>query len=174
MDTDSEINLPEYITPHGSAESLKLTAREKAVRDAFVKEYFKDFDYLRACTRVGFVESDAKEYAVKFRFCPYIQGQIAERQNQQPEEHSELDHDAIRAKLINGLLEDAVYNGHGASHGARVKAKSELARLLDMEPARKVEANVVSEQKQTIDFDNMTEKERDLLRQLLKSRADVE
>ena len=177
MDTYAEASLPEYVLSEGAIEPVTLTPREKAVRDLFVDEYFKDFNYTRACTRVGFGEQDAITFALRFQYCPYVQGRIADRQNVNNvvNDDNELDLDKMRAKLINGLMEDAMYKGPGSSHAARVKAKSDLAKLLNMEPPSKTEQTVtVSNGAPEIDFDAMSKDDRVLLHKLLKSRANAE
>ncbi len=164
--------------PEGAVQKQQLSPREMAVRDLFVDEYFKDFNSQRACIRVGYAEPDVKTFAAKFQYCPYVQNKIAERKNQNMvvDSNNELDIDLMRVKLINGLMEDALFNGPGASHSARVKAKSELAKLLALEPPKRIEQTIGGSLAtgDHIDFASMTSEERDLLHQLLKSRSDAQ
>lgn len=109
-----------------------LTAREKALRDAFVSEYLKDFDAWAAAIRIGFLKSVAGQYAQELMEDPYVRQEITRRQLTP---NSGNPDDALRAEQAQikaSLLREAHYKGPGSSHAARVQALSKLGAMLKM------------------------------------------
>lgn len=118
-----------------------LSPQEKALRDRFVTEYLVDYDAWAACIRVGFLKSVAIEYAGHFMQEPYVQQQIALRQQSEAENPKAAD--AQEKRLIKQwLIQEARYKGPGASHSARVQALSQLKNMHDMDGTKKVNKQV--------------------------------
>jgi hypothetical protein len=113
---------PENLTAH-------LTHREIAVRDHFVNEYLVDYDQRGAAVRVGYGSSYATEVATRFMQCPYVLNQIKKRETGDEEESAE----AMRKRVISGLIREANYKGPGCSPSARVAALSKLAAIQGMD-----------------------------------------
>jgi hypothetical protein len=121
-------DIPEgHIEPQNLA--ADLTHREKSVRDHFVNEYLVDYDQTSAAVRVGYGSSYAREIATRFMQCPYVLQQIALRESTNEEESAE----AMRKRVITGLIREANYKGPGCSPSARVAALSKLAAIQGMD-----------------------------------------
>lgn len=106
----------------------ELSPQEKALRDAFVLEYVKDFDPYSACLRVGFQSAFAIEYAKKFMGESYVQQRISELQRVTPEnEEAQAKEDKA---LVLSVLRQAAQNGPYAS---RVAAAAKLASILGLD-----------------------------------------
>jgi hypothetical protein len=118
-----------------------LSPQEKALRDKFVTEYLVDYDAWAACIRVGFLKSVAIEYAGHFMQEPYVQQQIALRQQGEPGNTKEQE--AIERRLVKQwLIQEARYKGPGASHSGRVQALGHLKNMLDLDGTKKVKKDV--------------------------------
>lgn len=111
-----------------------LSAKEKTVRDVFVKQYLYDYDARSAVVRVGFSANYAEYYADKFMSEPYVLRRILDLEQKQS--HLEVTKKA-KALVIRRLHEQANFKGKGSSHAARITALSKLAQLYDMEPEKK-------------------------------------
>jgi hypothetical protein len=103
----------------------------------FAKLYVIDFDHRNAALRLGAPEDKALEIGRGMLNDPEtlqaIQAFMA---------RIEKDKIVSRERVLAGLLREACYHGHGASHSARVAAWGKLAKVLGMElptedPAKK-------------------------------------
>ena len=111
-----------------------LSAREKALRNLFVEEYLTDYDALGAAIRVGYPQSFAKEYAVRFMHEPYVLQQIKLKETTPV---AEDDNEAMKKRIMTGLIREANYRGPGCSQSARVAALAKLASIAGMDaPSR--------------------------------------
>jgi hypothetical protein len=130
----SDQNEELFVDP-GSVEDVasRLTHRERALRDLFVKEYLTNYNALEAAIRVGYGQSYAKEYAVRFMNCPYVMSQISKMETTA----DEASPDAMRKMVIRGLIREANYTGPGASAGARVAAFAKLAAIQGLDAPKK-------------------------------------
>ncbi len=154
-----------------------LTAREKQLREDFVRELMVDHDYVKAAVRIGFGEL-AKQYGTRFKFDKYVS--LRYEQAMSAELHAPEVEDDQRRKVINMLFREAEYTGPGASHSARVTAQAKLAALLGLEKPKKSEQTI--EHKggvddtvtHSMDFDNMDGESLKLMRQLLTIQSDKE
>lgn len=97
----------------------ELSAKEKALRDAFVREYLIDYDAVKAAIRLGFKSSVADTYAGRFMSESYVLRQIA---------HKQHNNGNIQDVIRNTLLKEANYYGPGSSASARVSAIAQLAK----------------------------------------------
>jgi len=97
----------------------ELTPREKALRDAFVKEYLTDYHPVRAAIRLGFKAGIAETYADKFMRESYVLKQISS---------TEQSNGNIDGIIKNSLIKEANYFGPGSSASARVSALAQLAK----------------------------------------------
>lgn len=117
----------------------ELSDAEREFRDRFVTEYFKDYDFFAATIRMGFSQQYAGDYAKKMMFDPYVRKKIADAENA-------LDHnadpEAQKKEVFKLLKREAVFNGHGSSHAARVSALGKLADFLGMEAPKKTQSEV--------------------------------
>jgi hypothetical protein len=113
-----------------------MSPQEKALRDKFVTEYLVDYDAWAACIRVGFLKTVAIEYAQHFMQEPYVQQEIARKQ--QAEAGDPKTQEAVERRLVKQwLIQEARYKGPGASHAARVAALGQLKNLLEMDGTKK-------------------------------------
>lgn len=117
----------------------ELTESEKQIRNAFVREYLEDYDHIAAAIRIGFMKSFAEDYAHKFMAEPYVQNRIKELEL---DAGIETDADRTKRQILAGLKREANYRGEGSSHGARVTALTNLAKLYGMEPATKTQTEL--------------------------------
>lgn len=130
-------------TSYAEQTASDLTNQEKALRNLFVDEYLIDYNPKKASIRCGFVEPHAAHYAQQFMEEPYVLKRIAEMQSTPvPEEQEENRLQIMRRRIEEGFIQQANYNGPGASHGARVAALAKLANFYGMEQASKVEQEV--------------------------------
>ena len=104
----------------------ELTPREKALRDAFVKEYLQDYDHVQAAIRLGYKASIAAMYAKRFMEESYVLKKIAELEGRGV--------NPIQT-IRTGLVREANFRGVGASHSARVSALTQLSKIEGMEKA---------------------------------------
>lgn len=152
-----------------------LSAREKSLRDQFVLTYFDDYDYIGACVRIGFPKALAYEWAIKFKYDPYVQNKIAEAERIKSDD-PEATIEFTKNKILNALMREAHYSGgKDASHTARVNALAKLANLHGMDAPTRIQQNIDQNVKQEtevkikFDFESLTTEQRDLYRQLLTS-----
>lgn len=111
-----------------------LSDSEKAIRDAFAREYVDGYNHIEAAIRVGFLKSFAEDYAHKFLAEPYVQQKIKELEADAGASES-IDVEKRRVMAI--IRRESQYKGAGSAHGARVMATMYWAKLLGMEPAPK-------------------------------------
>lgn len=107
-----------------SAEFLapELSEVEIQLREAFVREYFKDFDETKACIRLGYQISFAIEFGQRYLEEPFVQRLIADKRaalTLPPEKQLEQD-----KALIIETLRQACVKGQYAT---RVAAAKQLA-----------------------------------------------
>ncbi len=102
----------------------ELTAEERALRDAFVEQFYVDFNTLNACLRLGMSLEVAQTFSVRFMTEPYVQKQLQKYQQEQNlSTEKEVERD--RALVINALRQAAQ---HGP-YATRVTASAKLAEL---------------------------------------------
>lgn len=117
----------------------ELTDAERQFRDAFVREYQKDFDPMMATVRMGFSSMYAADYAKKLMYCPYVQRKLAEVDagddyTVNPEVH--------RRMVFKLLRKEATFHGAGSSHGARVTALAKMSGFLGMDAPIKTQTDL--------------------------------
>lgn len=133
---------------HKSLEALPMNApeenertysyREKALRDFFVKEYLVDYNAVGAAMRIGYNKGIAREYAVRLMDEPYVAREIARLEGAPAEENEE----ALRKRIMQGLIREANDRGPGSTQAARVAALGKLAQLNGMEPATRTKTEL--------------------------------
>lgn len=128
----------------------ELTDDERAVRDAFVDEYFKDFDPVQACLRVGFQINFAHEFAQKFMVETYVQRKIAERKVREEDPETQGARDKA---LVMSVLREAAQNG---AYNTRVAAASKMATILGID--RPEDTSLAAEQMLVDAFRDFAEK----------------
>lgn len=109
--------------------TANMTPRERNLRDQFVKEYLTDYDKVAAAIRIGYHRSYAAEYAVKFMEEPYVLQQIKLAETTSEDESPE----AMKKRILVGLIREANYRGMGCSQSARVAALAKLAAIYGMD-----------------------------------------
>lgn len=122
------------------ADEVKLSTREKALRDLFVKEYLVDFDAISACLRCGFTSVTAQQYAHKFMEEGYVQKKLATEQAKFGSVDDVDSKEALKQQIITGLIREAHNRGTGSSHSARVAALSKLASIVGLDAVNKLMA----------------------------------
>lgn len=122
FDNENPINEPDY--------SVTYSARQKELRDKFVKEYLVDYNATAAAIRIGYPKSYAQEYAVKFMDEPYVHQQIKTVETSPEEIDSK---EAMQKRITISLLREANYRGAGSSQSARVAALSKLSSIYGMD-----------------------------------------
>ena len=110
---------------------LSIAARN--LRDRFVKEYLVDYDALSAAGRVGYSRQFAKEYSFRFMAEPYVLQKIKNAESSTEEDNE----DAMKKRILMGLIREANYRGPGCSQSARVAALSKLASIAGMDSPSK-------------------------------------
>lgn len=110
----------------------ELTDLEKELRVRFVDEYMYDRSPVAAAMRVGFMRSFAQDFATKFMDESFVRKLIREREEAFATNNPEQ-LEAKRKAIELALLHEANYRGPGSSHGARVTALTNLAKLYDMD-----------------------------------------
>jgi hypothetical protein len=121
-----------------------MSWRDKAMRKKFAHEYLTVYDATAAAVRCGYHRSYAREYAVKFMEEPYTIKLIqtielgGDSQTATPEEAAE----AIKKRVLAGLLREAHFKGQGSSQSARVAALSKLAQMHGMDAPTKTQTEL--------------------------------
>lgn len=110
----------------GSVEDREpeLSGKEKALRDAFVREYLDDYDPVKACVRLGYKLTVATTYAARFMEESYVLKKISETRSNGGD---------VNSIIKSGLAREANFYGAGSSHGARVSALAQLSKIEGME-----------------------------------------
>lgn len=111
----------------------RLTDKMKARRDRFVSCYVRHFIGPLAVIESGGAVTTASKMSSEFLREPYVRQKINEVIRSLKE--SEL---LDRKQILAGFLREAHYEGHGASHGARVQAWKSLADIAGMEAPKTV------------------------------------
>lgn len=119
----------------GSVEEKEpdLSAKEKALRDAFVREYLDDYNPVKACVRLGYKLTVAQTYATRFMEEPYVLKKISELQRNGGD---------VGSIIKSGLTREANFYGAGSSHGARVTALAQLSKIEGMEKSAASTTNI--------------------------------
>lgn len=128
-------NVEDVLPIQEPEEERQYSYREKALRDFFIKEYLVDYDATAAAVRVGYGKSFAKEYGARFMQEPYVLREIQRLEG--AIDPSGEDKEAVKKRIMAGLVREANYRGPGSSQAARVAALSKLAHLHEMEPKQK-------------------------------------
>ena len=110
--------------PKETPEKKRITA----LRDAFVREYVKDFNGTRAALAVGVSEARAGQSAYEWLREPYVIKQLSDLMDRMEEKSI-----VTRNKVLFGLLKEANYHGLDGSSASRVAAWGKLAKILGME-----------------------------------------
>lgn len=124
-----------------------LNFRQRTLRDMFVREYFVDYDPLRAAIRVGYPSNIAKEYSTMLMQDPYVLQQIRKRET----EDESASPEEMRKRIIAQLMREANYNGPGASAAARVAANKALAEIYNVNAPSKNPNEMLGPDGQPID-----------------------
>jgi len=109
-------------------EERGYTAQEIAKREAFIREFVKDWSVKNAAIRAGISPQSASKQGSELMNERYVQLRINEY-------IEELDEDTLidRKKVIIGLMKEATNFGPGGSSNARVSAWKTLGKYLGME-----------------------------------------
>lgn len=118
-------------------EEKEYTLSEKALRDFFIKQYLTDYDAFAAAIRCGFSPALAPQYSQKFMLEPYVLRQIKSIELEGNGKNETEERNALKQKVISGLVRESHYNGAGSSHAARVAAFSRLAQILGLDAEQK-------------------------------------
>lgn len=124
--------------------SSSLDAEAIAIRDAFVKEYLKDYDAMSAALRCGFCHELAREYATNFMEDNYVQWKISQLTYDKKQSPIEDDLDVVERQIFEALKREAFYTGPGSSQNARVSALKALSDKVDKSKAAKGDGNKVN------------------------------
>ncbi len=157
------INIPDQqsmdmIQKQDEAE-LKLTPVAIKLRDDFIDEYLKDFNYEAAAVRIGLMPHDSSI----FRICPYVQNCIAQHKP------NEISNELTPQAVINRVWEEAndKVNGTAASRSMNLARLMEYFKLIKKEDLtiNNTQVNAV----QNINFDEATiKKAREIQNEFLK------
>jgi hypothetical protein len=131
-----EINMSDTIESPDDLVGLNLPPEQITLRDRFVEQYVIDYDAVAATRRLGYPGDFARDIAVKFIHCPYVNRQVQKFEDAQ-DVNGNLDQEQRR--LIAALRKEAAYYGPGSSHAARVAALGKLASLRKMDQPVKVD-----------------------------------
>lgn len=113
-----------------------LTPKTKAVADLFVIEYLRDYNAKRAFIRTKAItdpyqevdEHYAQNAGYQMTRWPYVAAKI-----QKAIEEAEEKNIVTRAEVLHGLKREALFQGPGASHSARVGGWGKLAQIMGMD-----------------------------------------
>lgn len=122
-----------------------LSPDEMMLRDAVVTEYMFDHSWVNACKRLGMNSAMADEYARRFAADSYVQKRLKDfelAEAARPEANRKAEFEMKKQRIIQQLEEQAVYNGPGASHAARVAALKQLAVIYGFEAPKQTKVDV--------------------------------
>lgn len=122
-----------------------LSPDEMMLRDAVVTEYLFDHSWVNACKRLGMNSNMAQEYAQRFENDSYVQKRLKDfelAEAAKPEANRKAEFDQKKQRIIQQLEAQAVYNGPGASHAARVAALKQLAMIYGFEAPKQTKVDV--------------------------------
>ncbi len=91
----------------------------------FVEEYLLDLNATAAAKRAGYSPKTAESIGYENLRKPQIQAAIQEKRQKISDEI-----DLTRNDILKGLLAESCFMDQGSSHGARVSAWRELAKIL--------------------------------------------
>lgn len=123
----------------------ELSPQDMELRDAVVKEYLFDRNWLNACKRLGMSQLMAAEYAQRFAGDPYCIKRLKDFEKDAahtPESSKKKQNEEARQRLISQLEEQASYHGPGSSHAARVAALKQLCLMYGFEAPKQTNVNV--------------------------------
>lgn len=109
-------------------EARGYTAQEIAKREAFIREFVKDWSVKNAAIRAGIPAAGASKQGSELMNEKYVQKRINEY-------IESIDEEVLidRKKVIVGLMKEATNFGPGSSSNARVQAWKVLGKYLGME-----------------------------------------
>ena len=122
-----------------------LSEQDKELRDAVVKEYIFDRNWLNACKRLGMSQLLAAEYAQRFAMDPYCIKRLKDIEQDiahTPIQSKKRLEEELRQRLITQLEEQASYYGPVSSHAARVAAIKQLCLMYGFEAPKQTNVNV--------------------------------
>ena len=135
--------MSDYLPPPSALDAAMmapgLSEPERQFRDAFVREYLKDYNAISAALRMGFAGTYAADYAKKLMFEPYVQRKISEAE--EADDYTK-DPEAQKRQIFKMLKREATYSGAGSTHSARVAALSKLSSFLGMDAPTKTQSEV--------------------------------
>lgn len=141
FDIDQGIVDPAWVDQQLTA--TDLTLREKQLRERWVLEYLFDRDEIAATLRCGYPHNLARDYAAKYINDPYVNVLIKQKLESDKIDSAAPNEIEERKKMIlHGLMKEATFHGHNASHSARVAALSKLSTIHGMEAAIKIDKNI--------------------------------
>lgn len=114
-----------------ATQEIAYTPEERAVRDAFVKEYVIDQSPIDAAVRIGFHRAFAGQYVKQFFEEPYVMRKIREYEALHSLDNEEFVKEQ-HSRIIANLIREANYFGPGCSHAARIQANIKLAEMTGM------------------------------------------
>ncbi len=114
----------------------------KELRDAFIKEYMRDFSAINAAIRCGHLKPVAEQIAERYMGEPYVAREIQDRIDALDLDPDGIGHATMKRQVIVGLKTQANYHGQDSSHAARINALNTTAKLLGMEPEKKTSIKV--------------------------------
>lgn len=120
---------------------VELSEREIQAREQFVREYLVDEDIYAAALRCGCPASNAADYGKLMYHDPYVQKRKAELELDVPD-HTDVDSEVNKRKVIAALLREANYHGPGSSHAARVSALANLTNVFGLKAPTKLQSEV--------------------------------
>lgn len=111
-----------------------LTRTRKLKCLEFVEHYLECFNATEAARRLGYKGSSASTHGHELLHNEFTQAELEKRYSQHATENKNS-----RQIVIQMLMREANYFGDGASHSARVKAQTQLSKILGMESQREPE-----------------------------------
>ena len=123
-----ENNSSQYSELNLATQEIAYTPEERAVRDAFVREYVIDQQPIEAAMRIGFHKAFAGQYVKQFFEEPYVLRKIREHETANSLDNDEFVREQL-SRIISNLIREANYFGPGASHAARIQANIKLAEM---------------------------------------------
>ena len=93
----------------------------------FISEYFIDYNGRQAAIRAGYTPEHAEKTAYRLLQQPNIQTLVSEQVE------ARIERASVTADwVLSRLKAEALYIGENASHGARVAALAQLAKILSL------------------------------------------
>ncbi|MGL5525655.1 MAG: hypothetical protein ACRDCY_18060 [Aeromonas veronii] len=115
------------------------TEEEKRIRDKFIFEYMRDNNLYAAGVRMGYSGQNAMDFAKTLLDEPYVASRLVQLRESgygMVQAGSETANgmnleaeEAIRQRIINGLMREAFDYGQGTKQQARISALNKLAEI---------------------------------------------